>query len=55
MRILKNNYVSVTGEFWPNFDLKNMILSAFKGIFFRKMIPNKPDFKEMRIIIARFL
>jgi hypothetical protein len=41
MRILKNNYVldnvSVTREFSPNFDLKNMILknmilSAFKGI-----------------------
>jgi len=61
MRILKNNYVldniSVTREFSPNFDLKNMILknmilSAFKGIFMRKRIPNKPDF---RIIIVRFL
>jgi hypothetical protein len=39
MRILKNNYVSVPGEFWPNFDLKNMILSVFKGIFVRKNDP----------------
>jgi hypothetical protein len=59
LRILKNNSVldnvSVRGEFSPNFDLKNMILSAFKGIFMRKMMPNKPDFKEIRIRIARIL
>jgi hypothetical protein len=37
--------VSFTGEFSPNFDLKNMI-SPYTKDFSWKKNPNSPDFKE---------
>jgi hypothetical protein len=39
----KKTLVSVKGDFLPNFDLKNMILTPYEGIFHGK---NRPIFKK---------
>jgi hypothetical protein len=43
-----------TGEFSPNFDLKNMISTYTKDLSWKKNDLNSPDFRE-KFQIARFL
>jgi hypothetical protein len=47
--------VSCTGDFSPNFDLKNMISTYTKDFSWKTKEPNLPDFEDFFFQIARFL
>jgi hypothetical protein len=47
--------VSFTGEFSPNFDLKNMNSTYTKEFSWQNNGPNSLDFKEKKFGIARFV
>jgi len=51
IRPKKKTLVSFTGDFLPNFDLKNMILTPYKGFFHGKNRPKiKKNFQIPRVL-----